>query len=318
MSDSTNTGGSTTTNTSSTTSDNSSSSSSDSSWFTGVNGLLIGIFGVIIVVLVFFGIFKLKESRDYASYFVTSYLGSAMTNFFDFLPLIYIVLGFLLDAVNTEFQASKISIASLVAVAGQVIMGLIMRGYQGLVNTVKGITTLDSEFFTLGELIPGFLDSCKITLLGFNVEPTNYGQTSNFTLVTFFIAFSYLASLSLVNVNNPNEQYTSNYWIGPVVMAGLAFIGMLFRTFKPNSCDSLLSSLYGVIFAAIWSSIFIGVGYYSVNRIVPYANKIFKYTSSPSILSGATRPNTSQSCATPQGEGVVYEIYQDGEMVGQV
>lgn len=317
---STNTGGST----SNTNDTPSSDSGSDSSTITSAGlgyGSALGIFVSIVAVVIIFMVFKSisgqPDIKTYLGYLASSYVGSSISKFIDFLPLIYIVLGFLLDSLNMEFQASKISLAAIGITAGQVILGTIMWGYQNLINRLfGGVNTLNSE--SIGELVSGFLDSCRINLLAFNVNPTNYGQTSNFSLLTFFIPACYLVALTFVNVNNPNQQYTPNYWVGPVVMLGLAIIGTLFRVLKPNNCDSGLTAINGILYAAIWTSIFMGIGYFVAPTILPYANKIFKYNSSVTGVSAGTKPNTAQSCASPQGDGVIYEIYQDGEMVGQV
>jgi hypothetical protein len=310
MSSSGNSGGSSSNNTPDT-----NSSSDSSSWFTGGAGVGMALGGVIIVILIIYAMSAYEPLRAYTGYAVSTFVGSASLKFFDFLPLIFIVLGLLMDAINAEFQASKISIASLVIPIGQIGLGGLWGLYQSFANTRMGVSTLDTE--NIWELIPGFLDSCRVTLFGFNVNPTNYGQTSNYSLVTFFISFCYLISLAIVNINNPNYQYMTNWWVGPIVMIVLSILGLIVRINRQNSCDSLITSVYGISFAAIWAAAYLGISYGFAHIMMPFSNKIFAQ-SEGTILPGSVKPNTNQSCAAPQGEGVVYEIYQDGEMVGQV
>lgn len=317
MSDSPNNDASGNSNTDST---NSPSSSSSMNW--GV-GILIGlIVGIVIAFL-----FQIKKQAgvpvnslltSYPKYFISTYVGTPIKKFFSFLPLIFIVFGFLSDAINQEFQASKISIATLsAALFESVIGGRLFNFYKGLFS--KASQTLESSSL-FNELIPSLYENCKVILTGFALPATDYGGGSMYSFTTFFTIFSYIIPLYLISNFNPSLS-NPYWWIAPVVMAGLSIIGILIRVLSTDSCDTGISTMYGIFFAAILSASYMAISYFGNQSLMPFSNKVFGSGSTlPSSVSSTENiaKTTTKSCGAIQGEGVIYEIYQDGQMIGKI
>lgn len=290
------------------------SSSDNSDGFSGGLGIAIGL-GIAVFILAIVFILTIKKSNPefvgHIGYLISKNVVGSSKTLLNFMPAIFMLLGPLMDLINFEFQASKITIASLVVLPGQIILGLILKGFQNLLG-LSG--SLDMP---IDGLIPNFIDSCRVNAFGLSFNSLSTGGVSNYTTVMLFIALSYMISLALISIKNPSASFP-NWWVGPTVMTAIAIITSAIRLFTTPSCDTGSSFAYGIGYALMWIAIYFGVGLVS-GAVVPFNNKINPQSSgSGGLLSGAVKPNTTQSCASPQGEGVVYEIYQDGEMVGRV
>jgi hypothetical protein len=292
--------------------------SSDPNEITGAGigvGILSGLGIVILVGAALFGLFKTTNGQYILNYLKYN-LVSSTGKFFSFIPLILFLLGPLIDAINYQFEASKISIAAFVVSISEYLLGLFFGWYQGLASD----NSLQSNSI-FREFIPELYERCKVVLPFYTMNPTNEGGISSYAFISFFISFCYLISLSLINVYN-NAQSIPQWWIGPVVMIGLSLFGVIVRTVGINSCDSPISVIYGISFAGILSAAYMAIAYWTKQSFMPFGNRLFASGTSASVLN-ATLPsgikaNTTSSCSAPKGEGVVYEIYQDGEMVGTV
>jgi hypothetical protein len=299
-------------------SDNSSSSSSSNFGY----GALTAI-GLIISALIFFGVVQ-KNNPElilYFGYVIKNFVGGTGATFLSFLPTIFLALGPLMDAINFEFQASKISIAGLGILFFQPLLGMLLKVWQKILALILGPTN------TLEQPIPGlvssFIDSCRVNAMGIGFPASGAGGTSNYVMIMLFISACYMFSMGLINLLNPGASFPQ-WYVGPSVMFGISILSSIIRILLPNNCDSFLSFTYGLSYAAIWTSVYFGIGYYMKQSILPFNNKIWGLGSqaNSSNQDSQTGPNaklnTTQSCASPQGDGVIYEIYQDGQMVGQV
>lgn len=313
MSSSGNSGGSSSSNTPSTPPSTDSGSSSSSSGWEDWGYITIAVFVVIGLVLLIY-VFIIKRNPDFLGfigYAVKNFVGISGMTFINFLPTIFMMLGPMLDLINYEFQASKITIASLIILFGQSLLGLILTLIKGFIGSSSG-----TQITPVSELIPNFINSCRINGLGFSFPASTSEGVSNYTTGMMFISLSYMLSLALIQINNSSASFP-NWWVGPLVMSVISIIGSIIRINTVPNCDSGVSWIYGVAYSLIWVALFFGVGLGINKSIVPFNNRIFPQSSS-SLLGGATKPNTTQSCAVPTGEGAIYEIYQDGEMIGQI
>jgi hypothetical protein len=293
-------------------SDSTSGSSAWANWGYTSIAILVLIALIIIIPSVLKSVYP--ESLIYIGFIFKNFVGNSMYSFLNFLPTIFLVLGPLMDAINYEFQATKISIAGLLVLFLQPILGGLLKIFQKIIGAGS------DDGSPISGLVSNFIDSCRVNAMGISFNSTGIGGVSNYGMILFFISACYMISLGLINKYNPGASFPQ-WYVGPSVMFGISLFGSLARLFNTNNCDNFLNFAYGISYSAIWSSIYFAIGYFSNKRILPYNNKIWGLGTSSdqdNQTGPNAKPNTNQSCASPQGDGVIYEIYQDGQMVGTV